>query len=465
MKTISFLAGVLLVAAFAPLSWWPLAILAPCILMWATVNASARQAAACWMAFGVGFFGTGVSWVFISIHTYGFAPVWLAGLLTSLFVLTLAALSAPFGYGLHRLCSQQHLGYYLLGWPLAWIGAEWLRAHLLTGFPWLLLGYAHTHSPFGALAPLGGSWLTGGFSIAFSGLIVYAGGRRRWKLCISGVLIACLFLFAAHQSRPLSPAGSVSVALLQGNVPQEDRWQAVQEHLQLYTDLIEQAPQADILLLPEAAFEIPRPMIDPLLEVLSEEAASKNQSLLIGVLEDYPGGFQNTLVALGNTEGSYAKQRLVPFGEFVPFERWLRGLIAFFDLPMSHAIAGDQMVIFKTPLARLLPTICYEVAFPGLWRGDLHQADVLVSVVNNAWFGESLAPYQQWQMAQFMAKAAGKPLIQASNTGMTGVIDAHGRVIESLPLFKQQTLFVQVPLVEGQTFWAYTGQKHKHKGM
>lgn len=258
------------------------------------------------------------------------------------------------------------------------------------------------------------------------------------------------------------------MALVQANIPQSVKWDEArfESTLALYRDL--SAPlwsKAQIVIWSEAA--IPA-FYDNVRDYFESEAALAEPyqgTLISGVPYREPptpakpgGGVFNSAVALGNGGGVYHKQHLVPFGEYVPLESWLRGLIKFFDMPMSDFSAGPAgQAPLRAGAITLAPFLCYEIVYPDLVR--LGRADVLLTLSNDAWFGHSLGPLQHLQMAQMRALENGRPLIRATSNGVTALIDAQGRITARIPQFEQAVLEGSVQPMTGATPFSRTGSR------
>lgn len=458
---LALIAGLLLPLALAPLAWRPLALLSPALWLWTLLDATPRRAAWRGLLFGLGSFGLGVSWVFVSIHLYGHAPVVLAALLTLLFVAAMALYPTLLAWLLAHL-SRHVPGAALTLFPLLWVAIEWLRGWLLTGFPWLQLGTAVLDTPWAGWLPLLGV-LGGSYLLALLAAVAVQAlrGSLHWGWPLLGLLlISGAGLWSQQQAwtRPL-PQSRVTVGLVQPNIPQDLKW--TPEQRQATLERLDQlsAPLwgVDLLLWPEAAVPLFFHQAQDYLAQAGQRAEQSGSALLLGIpfmtMAAQGSGFvaHNSLIALGNGEGLYHKQRLVPFGEYVPLERWLRGLIAFFDLPMSDFTAGaaGQPPISTTQGWRILPLICYEVAYADLARAQ--PADLLLTVSNDAWFGDSFGPWQHLEIARLRAAENGRPLLRATNDGISALIDHQGALLLQSERFVAQSLHGEVVLTAGET--------------
>ncbi|MCC5872011.1 MAG: apolipoprotein N-acyltransferase [Gammaproteobacteria bacterium] len=472
----ALISGVLLPLALAPFDIWPLAVLAPALLLAAVHGQSTRFAMLLGYVHGVGRYGLGVSWIYMSIHVYGPAPPWLAGTLVGLFVLAMAIFPALMTWLFARLSLTGRIAAGLAFCGL-WVLLEWLLTWLLTGFPWLFVGYAHLESPLSGYAPVGGVLLVSLLSV-FTGVGLWwlgpalRPGDRRWSGSVmpGGAALVLLWVLGAGLNAVswTRPAGApLNVALVQGVIPQDIKWQAENREavLRRHLELSEPHWGADLLVWSEAAITWFARDASGLLEDLGEHARGHGTTFVTGI-PDYqrdPGDptrafFQNTAIALGAGEGQYVKQRLVPFGEYVPLEDLLRGLISFFDLPMSHARPGPAgQAPLRAGSETLAMAICYEIVYPDLVRELARDATLLVTLSNDTWFGDSIGPEQHHQMARMRALELGRWLIRATNDGVTGLVDHKGVEQARLPRFEPDVLTGTVLPMTGKTPFAMTG--------
>ena len=442
--TAAFLLGAATVAGFAPLAlaFLPFFTSAALLYLWQGA-ATAPRAAALGFAFGMGLFLAGVSWVYISLQQFGGMPAALAAVAVFLFCALLAALPALAGY-LQALLPGTVAARQLLLIPSLWVLGEWVRGWMFTGFPWLATGYSQAESPLAGYAALSGvfglSWL-----LWFGAGLLLALARARQR---SAALAALALLLGAgyglRQIEWTEPHGApVTVSLLQGNIPQELKWDATRfaSTVELYQRLT-RASGARLTVLPETALPSLLERIDPkLLAALADSANSRGGDLLVGVpVRDADGRYYNSAVSLGSSPARrYDKSHLVPFGEFIPPGfGWILNVL---HIPLSDFSRGGPA---QAPLAlagqKVAVNICYEDAFGEEIIRALPEATLLVNVSNVAWFGDSLAPHQHLQIAQMRALKTGRSMLRATNTGMTAIIDHRGKVTALLPPYTQGTL-------------------------
>jgi apolipoprotein N-acyltransferase len=460
---LALLCGALLPLSLAPFDYWPLGLAA--LAGWFALlrRPGVNGALSGWL-FGVGKYGVGASWVYVSIHVYGNAAPALAGFLVVVFVAGLALFPLANGWLFRRLQSGSVLWDALL-FAALFSAFEWLLTWILTGFPWLYAGYAHLDTILAGWAPLGGVLLVGFFVALSAAMLVAAvdGAFRRHRgtvMAALGVGLAPWLIGAALAgSTWVQPDQERQVALIQGNVDQSVKWRPESQLpiINTYRSLSEPHWGVDLLIWPEAAITLLAHQAGDVLAALDERAASAGTAFVLGIpaLERLPDGelvFHNAALALGTGQGRYVKRRLVPFGEYVPLESLLRGMIELFDLPMSHSAPGPWL----QPLLELgghrgLMAICYEVVYPDLVRLQAADADVLLTISNDTWFGASIGPLQHLQMARMRALENGRYLLRGTNNGVTAVIDAAGQVQSQLPQFEAGALRARYTVMTGTT--------------
>ncbi|HEY3180502.1 MAG TPA: apolipoprotein N-acyltransferase [Casimicrobiaceae bacterium] len=457
-------AGAVTVVGFAPFGAAHLPILTLSLLFALWNGASSRQAAAeTGFAFGIGLFGVGVSWVYIALETFGGMPTAIAIIATAAMVGYLALWPAIAGYVTVRFTRERSVSRVIVAAAL-WTVCEWLRGFLFTGMPWLSIGYAELPGSFLAgYAPIGGVFLvslTVALIAAMVALIydaVVVGQRRRAVIAIAVCVALYLGGGALLRLEWTRPEGApLAVSLVQGNVLQEVKFDPEfrERTFDIYARLVEQS-RGRLIVLPESAYpmfsdEVP----DRVLLHLVRTASARGGDLLLGLFtaepplpgNDEPRYF-NTVVTLGSGDLQlYRKRHLVPFGETIPGKAvlgWLiRGVLA---IPLADQTPGAAM---QAPLSvagtYVAVNICYEDAFGSELIDGARSARILVNVTNDAWYGNSIAAWQHNQIAAMRALELGRPMLRATNTGITSAIGHDGRVIAFLPWFKSGVLEVTI---------------------
>lgn len=451
----------LLPLAFAPYGQSYLAPLALAALFYSWQQAgSPKQAAGFGYLFGLGQFGLGTWWVYISMHQFSGAGPLAAGLLTLLFVLTLSLYPALAG-GLTRWLCRPEMSVWavLLIFPSIWVTVEGLRGWLLTGFPWLEIGYSQIDSPLAGFAPLFGNYGVGWLT-ALTGAAIWLLLQLRIPInrLVFGLLTIWAVGFALKSVAWTSAEGRpFQATLLQGNISQDLKWQEQTRQMTLstYLGMTRQHWDSSLIVWPETAVPAFLHQVqENILTPLEEEAKRQGTDLLIGIpiLERESGRYYNAVISLGQTPGVYYKRHLVPFGEFLPLRPLLGFVLDILQIPLSDFSPGGH----RQPLLHgagwpLATTICYEDAFARDALSGLPEASYMVNVSNDAWFGDSIAPHQHLQMARMRALEAGRYLLRATNTGITAIIGPNGKIVNQAAQFVRTSLTGTVQPYAGAT--------------
>lgn len=347
---------------------------------------------------------------------------------------------------------------------------EWLRARLLTGFPWLSIGYSQTDSPLASLLPVvGETGLSALLAMCAMSLCIGV-MQKRYLQALSPLVIVFVVALSLTNATWTTPTGqSKTIALVQGNIAQSLRWEPKQDEItkQKYLDLTAPHWNNDIVIWPEAAVPALESLMQTYLYQLDDLATTTNTGFITGVVSyDVDTDIaHNALMAMGidtdrntypyrlNHAKRYAKHHLLPIGEFVPFEDLLRPLAPIFDLPMSSFTRGDyvqaNLIASDT---HFLPAICFEIAFPNQIAANITPAtNAIITVSNDAWFGDSHGPHQHLQIAKARAKEFGIPVVRATNNGITAIVDHRGNTQAELPQFEAAVLSSSLTLVNGST--------------
>ena len=463
------LLGAATVLGFAPFgaSELPLLTLAGLFALWLRAS-SPRSAAALGFAFGFGLFGAGVSWMYIALARFGGMPEALAALAIAVFCAYLALFPAAAGWAALRVAGSSG-GARLAAAAGFWTLTEWLRSWLFTGFPWLAAGYAQTRSFLGGYAPLGGVFLVGMALAGSSALLVYAmaalrGRRRNAAAAAAALLLVWIGGPALRSIEWSSPRGApLAVSLVQGNIEQDIKFEEKyrEQTLATYADLVAQT-HGRLIVLPESALpmfadEVPADYVSRLRAL----AQQRNGDLLVGLFFFEPRSsnegedhYFNSVVSLGASSTQvYRKRHLVPFGETIP----AKPLVGWFIRSVLHIPLADQTPgpAGQAPLEvageRVAVNICYEDAFGGELIGELPEATLLVNVTNDAWYGRSLAAEQHDESAAMRALESARPMLRATNTGITSIIDHRGKELARLPWFTRGVLEGSIAGREGAT--------------
>lgn len=465
---ISFLAGCLLPLAFAPVNVIPLAFILPAFLFFlfyraSICNQSPFQVAKTGYLFGLGMFGAGISWVYIAIHDFGLSSVPVAALLTLLFVAILSlffALQAYLGRWLiTRLEIENPFVILLFIFPTCWVLTEWLRGWLFTGFPWLNLGYSQVDTPLAGFAPILGVYGLSWLMVLIAGLLVYLVVQQKQRIIsaisILFIVVAGGLLSSIEWTEKKDQA--ISVALVQGNMPQHTKWDpdAVSNRVDQYAKLTRQHWDKDLIIWPENSMTaFYHQLNETFLQAFHKEAQAANSELIIGIpfLNQDTYEYYSSFMTLGGKPQFYHKTHLVPFGEYLPLNDLLRGLINFFAMPMSSFSRGDWIQpLLEVKGQKVAATICYEDAFGEELIRYLPQASLLVNGSNNAWYGNSLAPHQHLQIARMRAVETGRDLMRATTNGISAIVNYKGEVVVQSKQFESDVITGTVQPRSGST--------------
>ncbi|MDF3030299.1 MAG: lnt [Moraxellaceae bacterium] len=456
--------GALTPFAFSPFDFWPAALLTIGLAGELLRDHGVKRTA--WLAwcYGFGLWGYGTHWLYVSIHDYGYTPPWLATPMVAALAAVMALFFALLGWLYARFRLQRVA---LLALPALWVLGEWLRSWVLTGFPWLFTGYAFIDTPLASYAPLFGVF---GISLVavFTALALFraAAERKAWPALAvaAGFWAGGLALQAVQWTTPTGDA--LSVSIVQGNIPQEVKWQLEwrDKTVDIYRQLSKTEWGRDLVIWPEAAIPMFYHESVDFLTEMQNNALTGHSAFVTGIpyvaVDDVARTYtiHNSIIALGEGDGVYHKQRLVPFGEYIPLEGWLRGTIPFFDMPMTSFTEGgrDQQMLSVQKL-RLGPMICYEIAYPDLVRRLAADSDVLATISNDGWFGTSIGPHQHFQMVRMRARETGREVIRATNNGISAIIDVDGRVREQAPSFQRLVMRTTAHAYQGMTPYMVLG--------
>lgn len=458
-------AGIAIPLAFAPYELALVAFISTAVLFYVWYDSDPKTAFLTGYVYGFCMFGAGLSWLHISINLFGGINLAGAYFITGMLVAFLALYPALAGfisckYGKYNRCLAL-----LVLMPAAWTLAEWFRSWILTGFPWLDLGYSQTDTQLSGVAPIFGVYAITWLVCTCAALVV---ALFKVKLRFKGVVvlaIVCIWTvaLAVHDIKwTNTETEQRTVALVQGAIPQELKWSPeLQQHtISLYSSLTEPYWGTDLVIWPETAI----PMFfdqaaGTVLEMLRAQAVTFHTDLVTGIpsrdLDNRK--YYNSIIVVGSTSDIYNKRHLVPFGEYLPFDHWLRPLLNAMHIPMSSFSPGKGKPLVHAAGIPIGVSICYEDVFGEETIDALPEAKLLVNVSNDAWFGDSLAPHQHLQMARMRAIETGRYMLRATNTGITAIIDETGSILSQSVQFKPEAISGKVKLFNGMTPYARYG--------
>jgi len=452
---------------FAPFGYWPLVLVSLAVLAWSfNQNLPLKYIFLRGLLFGLGFFGSGVSWIYISIHHYGGANIFLSLLITALFIFYLALYPALVGV-LYRSIFKDHcILRTLLVFPAFWILSEFARGYLFTGFPWLDIGYAGIDSPYSNMAPLWGVYGVGLFMAISASLLTLMIEIANWRRIVPcfGLLGLGFICYEAHEHTWTfkDPDHPLSVALIQGNIAPTIKWDESHEQATLETYLALTQPflnsKTNLIIWPEDAFPYYQTQSMDFLESLNQTVSADHSTLIFGLplILGPQNHAYNGAIALDHGLQIYLKHHLVPFGEYTP--HFMKNIADWLNFPMSDFSPGPFIPdYFRTQETTIGVTICYESAFPMEFQTRMQSAQLLISLSDDAWFGKSLGPWQHEQINQMRAKELGVYLLNSTNSGITTIINPEGKIEKKLLPYQTGTLTGSVFKMYGQTPWTQFG--------
>jgi apolipoprotein N-acyltransferase len=437
----ALLAGALTVFGFAPYGLFvaPLLGLGVLFYLWQT-SEQPKQAFKLGLSFGLGLYGFGIYWIYISLHEFGGMPWWFAGFCTFCLCAFMALFPAMVGY------VSKRIGYLWLSAPVLWGVSDWVRSWIFTGFPWLTMGYSQVpHSPLVGFMPIFGVYAASTLTALMAAIVAYWFAQPQqssiWKrnaiACIVVLVVSGFLLKAVEWTKPIGKP--ISVALLQGNISQSIKWSpdVAGQTIRQYLEMVEQS-KAQLIVLPETALPVIAQQLDAsTVERLRAHGKQNQGDVLVGLVQ-YDAtneSYFNSAISFGTAPmQAYSKSHLVPFGEFIPFKAIFGWIYRdWLNIPLSDLSRGGNQVPMQLVNQHVAVNICYEDVFGEEIIRQLPAATLLVNMSNDAWYGQSFAAEQHMQFSQVRAIETGRMMLRATNTGATAIIDQHGVVLAHAP--------------------------------
>jgi apolipoprotein N-acyltransferase len=467
---IAALLGVLTTLAFEPAGLGVLAVILILPLFHIGLLVSPRDTGGHFFWYGLGLFLTGTYWIHISVTGFGGAPWWVAmilmvglALIMSLWLWIAGWLISRFAHGEHWLL--------LVMAPAAWVLVEWLRGWVLTGFPWLALGYSQIDNWLAGWAPLLGVYGVSFMLVLSSTAILVAilsNPPQRW---IALALIVLPWIGGAIMSSSdwTEPDGdTVRTTIVQAGISQDRKWLPEQREptLNFFRKATRDVPDSELVVWPEVAIPAVVSQVEDYLEAMQADSRKSGQTIALGILEriDERGEVDvyNSVLALdGTSRQVYRKRHLVPYGEYFPVPGFVRTWMQQMNLPYNDLAMGERiqpLIETRTGL-RLASAICYEDAYAGEMQYAFPDAGVILNLSNDAWFGDSIAAHQHLQIARMRSVEFGRPTIRATNTGVSAFIDHEGGIVKEGPQHSPVLLTSDVQPRSGATPFGSFGNR------
>ena len=464
---IAVLSGIFITLSLAPFNFWPLAILSCGLTFKILQHKTFFNSMIIGWLFGFGLFLSGASWVYVSIHDFGYTSNFFALILTILFCSLLAFFFAiSFGFFTYLNKNSNNLYFSVLLFGAVWILNEYARTYLFSGFPWLFLGYSQTDFLLGGVASVIGVYGIG-FIVSITGPWLMCFYQKSLKMWAVVILIWMTPLLIFNKNFTTSYGDPQKVSLVQANISQHEKWDPknLMPTLRLYEKLSQPYWEySDLIIWPEAAIPIYYDLASSFFEKISSTAKKSETNFITGMptREQSVGNtkekYFNSVISIGASNDIYHKQKLVPFGEYIPFYDQLGNLLEFFDLPVSTMSNGkSNQKPLKFNSWQSSPLICYEIVYPNFAAKAALDSNVLITVSNDAWFGGSIGPKQHLQMAQMRALENQRFVLRGTGTGISAIISPKGKIVEQSEQFQQSVITGEFSLVNGQTPWMSYG--------
>jgi apolipoprotein N-acyltransferase len=478
---ISLFAGAILPLAYAPYSIWGITFVSIIALLYILEHSrnlkpfkhpllkKINPSFLLGFIYGIASLGVGVSWVFNSIYDFSELMLPIAVLSTAAFILFFALLSGLWAYSYTKFFKATPSNI-LLAFPILGVLSEWLRANMFSGFPWLLYGYSQIDSPLHHLAPL-----VGIYGVSLAALILSAAiylYSKKVKL-INSCALAILGILMVIASKlefieVLANEKKYSIALCQSNltpIQKATTYANLHDTWELYSSQVMSNLDKDLIIWPEQSVQVPLPFAAEFIDYLDDFGKKHNLSIIIGILkqdessedaDDYLNGLK--LTGMGN--GEYYKRHLVPFGEYLPFKKILRPLMAYFNVPISSIVPAKSHQLITLGSLKMVPAICYEITFADFIRQGInkHQANVIVNISEDGWFGNSWGPHQHLEITRMRALENGSYVLRATTTGLSAIIDYKGKILAQAEQFTKSFVAGEISQIRGQTPWSRMGQ-------
>lgn len=461
----SFLLGSAAVLGFAPFSWWSIVFFSLAGFLLLILSSFHKNIFLLGLFYGLGYFGFGVGWIQVSVHQFGIPSYFFSYGVTALLVIFLSIYVGFFAVLLRLLLNN---GFHLaIAGPVLWLAIEYIRGHLFTGFPWLMLGYSQIDGPLSSYIPIIGSLGCSFLVVLVSCLAVTCVrmGRVPSIYCLCALAsVFCLALLLRFYETTESRGLPLDVTLVQGAIPQEIKWHPDIRlpSIERYKSISADHWDSDIIIWPETAIPAFYNEVTEELKELGSLASRTDTNFLLGIprISNESGLKYNSIVSIGDGRQVYDKRHLVPFGEYFPAAPYLNWLLDYLDIPMSEFSSGSpSQALLEFPSYKIGVSICYESVFPDLINRKAAESDFLVNLSNDAWFGDSLGPHQHLQIARARALETGRYLLRATNNGLTAIINHKGEVLKQATQFVPTYLRGYIQPKTGATLYTRLGDR------
>lgn len=468
---IAIISGAIGVFSFAPFNlWWVIFISFTILLILIRISKFPKLITFIW---SVAFFSSGLYWVGISVQYFGGLPLWLSSIVVLLLGMYLSIYPTIFS-----LIVSKFKLYNPISIALIFFATEWLRGFVLTGFPWLSFGYSQINSPLSSYAALIGEKGIAFIIYLICALISSAFFSKKISHKIILIITATVFFIFSEILSNLNYNTKFSdlklnSTIVQGNIDQAIKWDINSLNLSLdgYKKLIEQAKNSELFILPESSLPIFENQIEEYLDLLNKISHDKGAKIVAGTTYHSQNGKNyNSMLLLGDKKLDdairYNKQHLVPFGEYIPLKSIMQPILNALNIYIDgfdNEQINTNKFEFKTLTDKqlsIVPAICYEI----ILAADIYQkinenSNILLNISNDAWFSDSIGPWQHLQIAQMRSLEFGISQIRATNTGVSAFIDNKGNIVNIAPQFQALNLNQNLALERLITPYSKLGDK------
>ena len=458
--------GLLFPLGFAPFDYWPLTILSISLALYLVSEKVENNTFLLGLFYGIGQWGFGISWVYVSIHYHGNQGIFSSFLITSAFVFFLSLYTGLTFYLIKKFrTSNKNLNYLLL-FPVVWVTVEIIRSYLFTGFPWLIVGASLAGTSVGGWIPILGTYGATILSVMISGCLVLF-FRNKKKMHWSPALIILIILLSSFTLNKINWTKEISIiqaSIYQPNLTLKEKWssEGVRKTMSMINSSISNAQEGEFIIFPETAIIFDKDDLNSWFSDIEKEAKSRNISLISGIIAkdlQNPSLIEryNRIEGFGAIKGHYDKIHLVPFGEYIPLRGYLDKFLDILGINLINTLPGESYNLLKAYNIAISASICYEIAFSDLIRKTAKKGNLLVTISNDTWFGASIGPEQHLEIAQSRAHEHQKSLIRATNSGISAIIDRKGNVVNRQGFFEDKQIKQKVFIYEGKTPFSVVG--------
>ena len=451
--------GLLFPLGFAPFDFWPLTILSLSIILYLINKVEVNKIFLIGILYGIGMWGLGISWVYVSIHYHGNQGIISSIIITSAFILFLSLYIGLAFLLFKKLKTNNTYIDYLLVFPVIWVSVEIIRSYLFTGFPWLIVGTTFAGSSLGGWIPIIGSYGVSILTLIISGslILIFLKKEINW-FSTSIIIVILVSSFVLNKISWTKEISEIKVSIHQPNLTLEEKWsyEGFRHTMAMINTSVSNSKEGEFLFFPETAIIFDKQELEPWLTDIEDKAKIKNISLVTGIVARDPTNPDlieryNRIQGFGAIKGFYDKVHLVPFGEYIPFRYYLGKVFDILGINLINTLPGENYIPLKSDNIMISASICYEIAFSELVRKTAKYSNLLVTISNDTWFGDSIGPEQHLEIAQSRAQEHQKSLIRATNSGISAIINKNGQIVKRQGFFEDKKLNDKVKIFEGIT--------------